>query len=155
MTKNHFEFKLLILNSTLFFDQFALNKHNFLISTSIYALFEALDSWFPKKCNTTCLKWTSEKCHLKFKVHVATRFWVLNFHANLMNLASCLISHVCVPSFLLHNGHYLSLKLMISLSCLSSSSISLDSLISSFNSFLIFQNLKWFNLHPFLPLNLI
>ncbi|KAL6328253.1 hypothetical protein AAG906_034396 [Vitis piasezkii] len=36
----------------------------------------------------------------------------LNFHA--LNLASCLISHAFLPSFLLHNGHLSSSKLMIS-----------------------------------------
>ena len=63
-----------------------------------------------------------------------------------LNLASCLISHVFLPSFLLYNGHFSSSKLMISSFCLSSWSMSPNSLISSFNPFLIFQNLKWFNL---------
>ena len=67
---------------------------------------------------------------------------------------SCLIIHVCLPSFLLHNGHLWSPKLMISSFFLSSYSMSLDLFISPVNPFLIFQNLKWFNLHHFLPLNL-
>ncbi|KAL6320566.1 hypothetical protein AAG906_007645 [Vitis piasezkii] len=37
----------------------------------------------------------------------------------ILNFASCLISHAFLPSFLLHNGHFSSSKLMISLSCLS------------------------------------
>ncbi|KAL6323844.1 hypothetical protein AAG906_005839 [Vitis piasezkii] len=37
----------------------------------------------------------------------------------ILNLASCLISHVFLPSFLLHNGHFSYFKLMISSSCLS------------------------------------
>ena len=89
---------------------------------------------------------------LKFKVYVATRFWVLNFHQ--LNLAWCLIFHVFLLSFLLHNGHFSSSKLMISSSCIFSWSMSLDSLISSFSLFLIFQNLKRFNLHYFFPLNI-
>ena len=44
MAKNHFEFKFLILNSTFFSNQFTLNVHNFLVSASIYASFEVLDS---------------------------------------------------------------------------------------------------------------
>ena len=68
-----------------------------------------------------------------------------------LNLTSCLISHAFLPYFLLHNGHLSSSNLMISLFCLSLRSMSLDSLISSFSPFLIFQNLKSFNLHNFFP----
>ena len=95
------------------------------------------------------------KFHLKVKVHVTTRFWVPNFHTNLMNLASCLVFYVCMPYFLLHNGHSLFLKLMISSSCLSLYFMNLDLLIFSFYPISFFQNLYWFNLYSFLPLNLI
>ena len=68
-----------------------------------------------------------------------------------LNLASCLIFHVFLPSFVLHNGHFSSSKLMISSSCLSSWSMSHDSLIFSFNPFLIFQNLKYSTCTRFFP----
>ena len=92
------------------------------------------------------------KFFLKLRVHVATKFWVPNFHA----VESCFMPHFpCfVAFFLLHNGHFSYLKLMISSSCLFSWFMSYDSLIFLFSPFLIFQNLKWFNLHPFLSLNM-
>ena len=92
------------------------------------------------------------KFFLKAILYATTRFWVLNFHA----IESYFMPHfhIFLPSFLLHNGHFSSPKLMISSSCLFSWSMSLYLLIFSFDLFLIFQNLKWFKLHPFLPLNL-
>ena len=89
---------------------------------------------------------------LKSEYMLPSDFLVLNFHA----VESCFMPHFScfLPSFLLHNGRLSYSKLMISSSYLFSWSMSLDSLISSFNPFLIFQHPKWFNLHPLLSLNL-
>ena len=53
---------------------------------------------------------------LKVRLYATTRFWVLNFHA----IESYFMPHfhIFLPSFLLHNGHFSSPKLMISSSCL-------------------------------------
>ena len=157
MAKNHFKFKLPISNSTFLSDQFTSNTHNFLVSTLICALFESLDFWIPGFKYIYIYIYILPKMdfnkyskfHLKVKIHVANIFWVSNFHANLMNFASCLISYVCMYSFLPHNGNSSSPKLMISSSCLFSYFMSLDLLIFSFNPFFLFQNLKWFQLALF------
>ena len=73
--------------------------------TSLFHLWFVHHFWLREFWNDTFLpKIDFGKCskfYLKVKVYVTIRFWVPNFHGNLMNFVSCLISHICVPSFLL------------------------------------------------------
>ncbi|KAJ9691428.1 hypothetical protein PVL29_013567 [Vitis rotundifolia] len=51
------------------------------------------------------------------------KYFEFQISMQLDEFASCLIVHVCVHSFIVHNGHSLSTKLMISSSCLGSYSM--------------------------------
>ena len=101
------------------FVQLSLNDHNFFISALICAKFD-----FPSfKMIYRMTKIDFGKYSKIFPQIQSTCYHQIlsfKFLCKLMNLVSCLISHVCVPSFLLCNVHYSSPKIVISLSCLSS-----------------------------------
>ena len=82
-----------------------------------------------------CLKWTLENApnfssNSKYMLPLDFEFQI---SIKLNEFVSCLIVHVCMPSFFLHNDQSSSLKLMASSSCISWNSMSLDSLNFSFN----------------------
>lgn len=82
---------------------------NFLIFETIYSL--------PKIDFEKCCRF-----YLKARVYVVVKFQVPNCHVNQLNFPSCLLSHDCMFSSLLHSDHFSSFKLMAFSSYLSSCS---------------------------------
>ena len=94
------------------------------------------------------------KFFLKFKVHVITRFWVLNFHATWW-----ILFHASFPMFVCLLSYFVMFithlpKLWYPCLAFHRSSWILTRLFPHLTFLLIFQNLKWSNMHHFLHLNL-